>query len=351
MTLKLSGVTVQFDSTVAVDRVDLEVRDGERLSVLGPSGSGKSTLLRAICGLEPLAAGRVEWDDRDLAGVPVHRRGFGLMFQDYALFPHLDVEHNVRFGLENGDSPRAETDDRVSEVVGLVGLLGYEKRLPAQLSGGEQQRVALARALAPRPRLLMLDEPLGALDRSLRRSLLDELADTFEGLGLSIIYVTHDHEEALAIGDRVCVMRAGRIEAVMPPRDLWRTPPTEFVARFLGFTNVVDAHVAAGRVATALGTFDLHGGLQGNSETLAEGRHRLLIRPDAFQPQPDGPITGVVRSATFRGDHTLLRVAVGERGDVETMLEMQADWSPAPEAGDRLRLWIEPSGLVLLPLP
>ena len=349
MTLKLSGVTVRFDSTVAVDHVDLEVREGERLSVLGPSGSGKSTLLRAICGLEPLASGRVEWDDRDLEGVPVHRRGFGLMFQDYALFPHLDVEQNVRFGLDSGVAPLPAADDRVREVLQSVGLRGYEKRLPAQLSGGEQQRVALARALAPRPRLLMLDEPLGALDRSLRRSLLDELSDTFEGLGLPIIYVTHDHEEALAIGDRVCVMRGGRIETVLPPQDLWRRPPTEFVARFLGFTNIVDARVDGRHVTTALGSFELQDIQADGADTKGKDSHRLLIRPDAFRLQPDGPIAAVVRSATFRGDHTLLRVDIDEDGGATT-LEAQADWSPAPRPGERLRLGIDPAGLVLLPL-
>lgn len=347
MTLTLAGVTVRFDSTVAVDHVDLELRDGERLSVLGPSGSGKSTLLRAICGLEPLAAGRVEWDDRDLDGIPVHRRGFGLMFQDYALFPHLDVEQNVRFGLESGSSPLTEADDRVREVLQAVGLRGYEKRLPAQLSGGEQQRVALARALAPRPRLLMLDEPLGALDRSLRRSLLDELSDTFEGLGLPIIYVTHDHEEALAIGDRVCVMRGGRIEAVLPPRDLWQRPPTEFVARFLGFTNIIDARVDGAHVVTALGTFELQDTQLDGAEW--KGSHRLLIRPDAFRLQPNGPIAAVVRSSTFRGDHTLLRVVIHDEAE-SVALEIQADWYPAPVTGERLTLVIDPSGLVLLPL-
>jgi len=349
VTLKLSGVTVRFDSTVAVDRVDLVVREGERLSVLGPSGSGKSTLLRAICGLEPLAAGRVEWDDRDLEGMPVHRRRFGLMFQDYALFPHLTVEQNVRFGLESGNSPLPAADDRVRDVLELVGLRGYEKRLPAQLSGGEQQRVALARALAPRPRLLMLDEPLGALDRSLRRSLLDELADTFEGLGLAIIYVTHDQEEALAIGDRVSVMRGGRIETVLPPQDLWLRPPTEFVARFLGLTNIVDARVHGGRVTSALGTFELPAVDDDRPETKGLQSHRLLIRADAFRLQPDGPIIAVVRSATFRGDHTLLRVDIDE-GDGAATLEVQADWSPAPRPGERLRLGIDPAGLVLLPL-
>jgi len=171
--LRLAGVTVRFDSTVALDSVDLEVRDRERLSVLGPSGSGKSTLLRAISGLEPLESGSIDWNGRDLAGVPVHKRDFGLMFQDYVLFPHRDVAGNVRFGLEMAGVDRRKADVRVAGTLELVGLRGFERRVPAQLSGGEQQRVALARALAARPKLLMLDEPLGALDRALRRALLD----------------------------------------------------------------------------------------------------------------------------------------------------------------------------------
>ena len=342
--LRLTGVTVRFDQNAAIDSVDLDVRDGERLSVLGPSGSGKSTLLRAICGLEPLASGRIEWDGRDLTGVPVHRRGFGLMFQDYVLFPHLDVARNVRFGLQLAGVDREQADARVAEVLALVGLRGFERRLPAQLSGGEQQRVALARALAARPKLLMLDEPLGALDRSLRRSLLDELSDLFTDLGLPIVYVTHDHEEALAIGDRVAVMRDGRIEALLPPRELWQRPPTEFVARFLGFTNILDAQVAGGGATTSLGTFRIA------DPAGAEGSYRLLIRPDAFQPDDDGPIQGIVRSSTFRGDHTVLRVSVDVASPGETLLDIEADWPRLPGAGDHIRLRVDSSGVVLLPL-
>ena len=342
--LRLTGASVRFDSMVALDSVDLEVRNGERLSVLGPSGSGKSTLLRAICGLEPLSAGRIEWDGEDLADVPVHKRGFGLMFQDYVLFPHLDVSGNIRFGLDMTDSGREQANARVAEVLELVGLRGFERRLPAELSGGEQQRVALARALTVQPKLLLLDEPLGALDRSLRRSLLDELSDVFSGLGLPIVYVTHDHEEALAIGDRVAVMHDGRIEAVLPPRELWQHPPTEFVARFLGFTNIVDAEVAGGMAITSLGTFRL------DQPTAAEGPHRALIRPDAFRFDDAGPIDALVRSSTFRGSHTLLRVSVSQPNQNETVLDVEADWPSLPNAGDRVRLRVEGSGIVLLPL-
>ena len=295
-----------------MDDVTLTVHDGERLSVLGPSGSGKSTLLRAVAGLEPLAAGRISWDGEDLGEVPVHRRGFGLMFQDYVLFPHLDVAANVGFGLDMTGADRRGRGRACAESLALVGLTGFETRLPAELSGGEQQRVALARALAPKPRLLMLDEPLGALDRALRRSLLDELDELLDRISLPIIYVTHDHEEAMAIGDRVAVMHSGRVEAVMPPRELWRQPPTEFVARFLGLNNIIDANVVDGRGTTVIGAISL-----APRAHRPGGATQLLIRPDGFRPQ----LTATQRSMpwscrpTFRGDHTLLRVRVGNDKD------------------------------------
>jgi thiamine transport system ATP-binding protein len=345
--LGLRDVAVRFGDRMAVDHVSLNVQDGEQLSVLGPSGSGKSTLLRAVAGLEPLASGRVEWDGQDVSSVPAHRRGFGLMFQDYVLFPHLDVAGNVGFGLQSGRPGAAVTSERsrrVAEVLELVGLSGFEKRMPSQLSGGEQQRVALARALAPRPRLLMLDEPLGALDRNLRRTLLDELIDIFERLTMPLLYVTHDHEEALAVADRVAVMRAGRLETVKPPAELWQSPPTEFVARFLGFANLLAAEVADGRAQTEIGVFDIGVG--------APGRGRLLLRPDAFRPASRGNLNGVVHARTFRGDHTLLRVdlAPADGSTAATRLEVEWRWSPIPAVGDRVSLTVDPYGLVFLPL-
>ncbi len=204
--LTVEGVKVSFDGTVVLDRVDLAVATGEIVALLGPSGAGKSTLLRAIAGLQPVDAGRICWDGEDLTLVPPHRRRIGLVFQDYQLFPHRDVAANVGFGLRMLGRPRAEVARRTTELLELVGLPGFERRKVTTLSGGEQQRVALARSLAPEPRALLLDEPLGALDRDLHDRLVVELRDLLKRLGTTAIHVTHDHEEAAAIGDRVVTL-------------------------------------------------------------------------------------------------------------------------------------------------
>jgi thiamine transport system ATP-binding protein len=337
MTLRLEDVAVSYGPSVALADVSLELAAGERLAVLGPSGSGKSTLLRAVAALEPLAAGRISWDGADLAAVPAHRRGFGLMFQDYVLFPHRDVRGNVGFGLETAGDARAAIDLRVAEVLELVGLRGFERRHPADLSGGEQQRVALARALAPTPRLLMLDEPLGALDRALRTELLDDLGGLFAELRLPIIYVTHDQEEALAIGDRVAVLRQGRVEALLPPHELWRSPPNEFVARFLGLGNIVDARVDGTSAATPWGTLEVLPGLPA-------GACRLLVRPEGIRPEPTGTIEATVRSRTFRGAHT--RLVVRSANIEAPALEMLWPGEDTPAVGQVVRLSVDPGAIV-----
>src|SRR5690606_29485667 len=231
--LRVRDLTVRFGDTVAVDRVDLDIADGERVAVLGPSGCGKSTLLRAIGGLEHLDTGTVSWDGQDLAEVPPHRRRFGLMFQGYSLFPHLSVGDNVAFGLRMERRPAVDVDRRVAEVLDWVGMAGFADRSVENLSGGEQQRVALARTIAPEPRMVMLDEPLGALDRALRERLIVEMTDLLARAGTTALYVTHDHDEATAIADRVAIMRAGRIVQVGPMPDLRSTPADEWVADFL----------------------------------------------------------------------------------------------------------------------
>jgi thiamine transport system ATP-binding protein len=253
MALTVSGLTVRYGRLTAVSDVDLSVADGSVVALLGPSGCGKSTLLRAVAGLEPVAAGRVCWDGADLAGVPVHRREFGLVFQDGQLFPHRDVAGNVSFGLRG--LPRPEARARVAALLDLVGLAGYESRPSTSLSGGEQQRVALARALAPHPRLLLLDEPLSALDRALREQLAVDLARVLTGT--TALVVTHDHDEAFTLADRVAVMRAGRIVQTGPPTSVWREPADEETARFLGCSAFVPATVQSGVARCELGVVAL----------------------------------------------------------------------------------------------
>ncbi len=339
--LELDQVAVRFGTITAVDRVSLTVGAGERLAVLGPSGSGKSTLLRAIAGLEPLSGGRVCWAGEDLAGLPPHERNFGLMFQDYLLFPHRNVGDNVAFGLRMRHMPPGEIESRVSEVLSLVDLVGYQRRAVTELSGGEQQRVALARALAPTPRLLMLDEPLGALDRSLRARLLDDLVSLFERLDLPIVYVTHDQQEALAIGSRVALMRDGELDSISTPVELWSSPPTEFAARFLGFDNLCTARVDThGRVATPWGVFPAPAGL-------APGEHRLLLLPSAVRVAPDGALRATVESASFRGEHTRLQVRVADHD--APPLTVMAALAVQPQVGSEVRLAIEEGGIVPLP--
>ncbi|WP_083648795.1 ABC transporter ATP-binding protein [Cellulosimicrobium sp. CUA-896] len=282
-------------ATTAVADVSLDVAPGEVLALLGPSGCGKSSLLRAVAGLEPVASGTVAFVGHDLAGVPVHRRGFGLMFQEGQLFPHRDVAGNVAYGLAG--RPRAERDARVRELLDVVGLAGYEHRPVATLSGGERQRVALARSLAPRPRLLLLDEPLSALDRGLRERLAQDLRDALRATGTTAVFVTHDHDEAFTVADRVAVMDAGRLLQVAPPEELWRAPASRRVAQFLGYQAFVplDALSAAQRAAVT------RDGAGTTSGVVAVGPRGLRVVGRGATPAPrTGPGTGR-RTAPARG--------------------------------------------------
>jgi ABC-type Fe3+/spermidine/putrescine transport system ATPase subunit len=229
--LEIENVTVRFGDKVAIDHFSLEVGDGERVAVLGPSGSGKSTLLRVVAGLEAPVSGRVRWDGTDLADTPPHRRRFGLMFQGYALFPHMTVRDNVAFGLRMSQRPEEEVERRTTEVLSWVGMSDLADRSVENLSGGEQQRVALARTLAPDPRMIMLDEPLGALDRALRERLLLEMRDLLEGT--TALYVTHDQDEASVFAHRIALMRDGRLIQVGTPDQLRSQPRDDWVADFL----------------------------------------------------------------------------------------------------------------------
>ena len=261
--LSVRGLAVAYGNLRAVDGVDLEVSAGEVVALLGASGSGKSSLLRAVAGLEDVAAGEVAWDGRSMVCVPVHKRGFGLMFQDGQLFEHRDVGSNIAYGLTG--LPRARRDERVREMLQLVGLPGFERRRVTTLSGGQAQRVALARALAPAPRLLLLDEPLSALDRALREQLATDVRAILRRGGTTALYVTHDQDEAMTVADRVGVMETGRLLRIDTPERLWADPGSRNVARFLGLDVIGDLALAPGalRVVNAPGGPQEQGGVKG----------------------------------------------------------------------------------------
>jgi thiamine transport system ATP-binding protein len=337
--LEIEQLTVRYGETIALEQVDLTMADREVVCVLGPSGSGKSTLLRATAGLEHPTDGRVHWDGQDLTDLPPHQRHFGLMFQDHSLFPHRDVLGNVAFGLRMQRMASAAIDARARETLARVGLAGFEHRRVRELSGGEQQRVALARAMAPEPRLLMLDEPLGSLDRELRERLVGELRALFVTLAVTALFVTHDQDEAFALADRIVIMRTGSIEQVGAPEDVWRNPATEFVARFLGFANVVDAAVEADGIRSAWGL--IPNPAEPRTGPGTAGPVRLAARPDALRLDPNGPVRGRVVATTFRRDHFLVQV------DTDLgVLEVAA--TTPPTTGANVGLTLDPTAAVTL---
>jgi ABC-type Fe3+/spermidine/putrescine transport system ATPase subunit len=348
--LQIQAITKSFTSAApAVDRVTFDVAEGDIVCLLGPSGCGKTTLLRLIAGLETPGAGDVRLAGRSILTVPPHERDFGMMFQDFALFPHKNVFDNVAFGLQMRGDSKAQIRARVAEILELVNLTGFERRETGQLSGGEQQRVALARSLAPGPRLLMLDEPLGALDRALRERLMLDVRAILKQVGVTAIYVTHDQTEAFAIADRVAVMNEGRIEQLDSPQTVYHRPATPFVARFLGFHNLLAGTVLpSGAARTPIGDLPLAlpAGRAGESVT-------VLIKPDAAtliavssqqsavsqQPiahsrQPIA-IKGIISAISFRGRYYQVWLeASGERLMFE--LASPGEWQAGDEVVARL---------------
>lgn len=316
--LILKHITRAFDDQPVLRGIDLDVNQGEIVCLLGPSGCGKTTLLRIVAGLETPDSGDVLVNGRTILDQPIHTRDFGLMFQDFALFPHLNVLQNVEFGLRmkgiDGDARRA----RAEEVLELVGLRGFERRDVALLSGGERQRVALARSLAPNPRLLMLDEPIGSLDAALRERLVVELRAIIKQIGLTALYVTHDQHEAFIVADRIALMNRGQFEQIGVPQDVYRRPATTFAARFLGLNNVVPN-----------GTF----GIEAPGNPAA-----LLLHPDGIAPAANGAISGVVAETVFLGE--AYRVEMDTPAGIRLTFRLNTRDHAAPAPGEAMRLTV-----------
>ncbi len=314
--LEITDIHKSFGPKPALAGISFTIQPAERVAVLGPSGCGKSTLLSIIAGLESPDRGELSWAGVSLTGVPAHRREFGLMFQDFALFPHKNVFENVAFGLRLKKVLDDQIKLQVQQALELVGLPGFERRDVNTLSGGEQQRVALARALAPRPRLLLLDEPLGSLDRNLRERLVIDLRDILRHSRQTAIYVTHDQEEAFTLGERLVVMNAGQVEQIGPPEQIFCQPASPFVARFLGLNNLLPAvglasSAGAVQIDTPIGRFDTPSTADGfkiGAEITA------LLRPDAVELSESGVcrLEGTLAETAFRGSVTRATVIVAE---------------------------------------
>jgi spermidine/putrescine transport system ATP-binding protein len=317
--VQLENLEKRFEDVHALRGISLDIPPGEFYSLLGPSGCGKTTTLRMIAGFERPTSGRILLDGRDVAMTPPHKRNVNTVFQSYALFPHLNVARNVAFGLRFHNVSKEETRERVARALSLVELSGYEERRPNQLSGGQQQRVALARALILNPAVLLLDEPLGALDAKLRKALQIELKALQERVGITFIYVTHDQEEALTMSDRIAVMSNGVIEQEGPPKEVYEEPETIYVADFLGISNVMDAQVvgaeAAGR-RVKIGDFEF---VAAKGDMAATNQAKLVIRPERVVVHPQGAtgpnhIPAMVERVVYVGPvlQVLLRLAPGE---------------------------------------
>ncbi len=358
--IRFENITKRFGEFVAVDNVNLDVFEREFFSLLGPSGCGKTTLLRMLAGFETPSSGRLLLDGQDISGMPPHRRPVNMMFQAYALFPHMSVEKNIAFGLKQDGLPKAEIEERVAEMLRLVKLEPFAKRRPNQLSGGQQQRVALARSLAKRPKVLLLDEPLGALDKKLRGETQFELMDLQENLGLTFVIVTHDQEEAMTVSDRIAVMDQGRLIQVATPSEIYETPNSRYVAGFIGEVNFLEATV----VKAENDLFELESDKWATKIVATAGDHRvepggtawLSIRPEKMRISLDTPgdtsvncVPGEVWDVAYFGDISTYHVKLDSGEVVKASVTNQTRLVERPIGWeDRVWLsWSQDAGVVL----
>ena len=319
--VRVEGLRKEFDDVVAVDGIDLKIDAGEFFTILGPSGCGKTTTLRCIAGLEPPTEGRISISGKDVTHLQANNRDTSIVFQEWALFPHMSVAENVSFGLEMDDVPKEERDQRVTEVLELVELSGYQDRKVSELSGGQKQRIAMARSLVIGPDVLLLDEPLASLDRSLSERLQVELKNIQEELGITFVYVTHDQEEALTMSDRIAVMNEGKVEQVGPVTDLYERPKNTFVAQFLGETNLFEGTIRRENGRATLDCDGMEVVLDGDAgdDYADAAAHAFTIRPENVgiveddETVPDNVWTGTVRDVIYKGSTTLYEIDIGDR--------------------------------------
>jgi putrescine transport system ATP-binding protein len=361
--LRIDAVVKKFGGFTAVDKLSLDIRAGEFFALLGPSGCGKTTLLRMLAGFETPDAGKILLNGKDIARVLPHQRPVNMMFQNYALFPHLSVRDNIAFGLKRAGMPRPEIDSRVAEMVALVKLEGLEKRKPDQLSGGQKQRVALARSLARRPQVLLLDEPLAALDKKLRESTQLELTELQRRLGMTFIIVTHDQEEAMTVADRIGVMDAGRLEQVATPRQLYEAPASRWIAEFVGDINMIEGQIESNdEHRLTIATRDAGTIIAAEPrQPLTKATICVAIRPEKVKLSRRGPVSdaagaipmnrleGVVTEVNYLGGLTTYKVKLDSGATLRASMANTARLEMnAYSASQRVTAWFTPDDCVVL---
>ncbi|WP_248914505.1 ABC transporter ATP-binding protein [Pseudomonas moorei] len=356
--VKIDRVTKKFDETIAVDDVSLEIKKGEIFALLGGSGSGKSTLLRMLAGFERPTEGRIFLDDVDITDMPPYERPINMMFQSYALFPHMTVAQNIAFGLKQDKLPAAEIDARVADMLKLVQMSQYAKRKPHQLSGGQRQRVALARSLAKRPKLLLLDEPMGALDKKLRSQMQLELVEIIERVGVTCVMVTHDQEEAMTMAERIAIMHLGWIAQIGSPIDIYETPTSRLVCEFIGNVNIFDGEViddAEGHATITCKDLDrqIYVG-HGISTSVQDKSVTYAIRPEKLLVTPTMPTceynwsSGKVHDIAYLGGHSVFYVELPSGKIVQSFVANAERRGQRPTWGDQVYVyWEDDSGVVL----